>query len=681
MRGLPRRPCAPLGRWLLLIALLAGSGCTSWSEYVHNGFKVGPNYLKPPAPVAQDWIDANDIRVRKASDDLSHWWTVFNDPVLNGLVADAYRQNLTLRQAAFRVLQARAVLGVTVGGLFPQTFQATGDHTNNAISTEVANRGFVKQRFFGQYDYGFNMSWELDFWGRLRRSIIAARDNLDASVENYDDVLVTMLGDVASDYAQIRILQAEIAYTQANVELQKSILTLVTARFNGGQVTALDVDQAQSILSQTVSQIPALQITLRQTNNALCVLLGIAPEDLVARIGTGAIPVAPPEVAVGVPADLLRRRPDVRMAERLAAAQAEQIGMAEAEFYPHIYLNGTIDFSAEAFRNVFNQHALQATAGPTFQWNVLNFGRILNNVRAQDAYFQQLVALYQYSVVTAAQEAENGLISFLKSQEQTDDLTQAVSAAQSAVNIAIVQYRGGMVDFNRVATLAQNLVQYQNLLAQAKGTIATGLISTYRALGGGWDYRLDPTSGSAPGLSAALAQGGAPPPELVPSPNPLAPKAEAEPLPVPARDGAEPARPDDSAAGRSNKEMGPSGQGELVGQAAAPLGANPLLRQPARQVDQWPPSTLPVASRPPSTLNVASRPAGAPKTLPAQRSAYVPLVGEARILRPDPPRSQAHSQPTTASQPQTAGQRDSSITPIGWYDAARPAPSTGAPAP
>jgi NodT family efflux transporter outer membrane factor (OMF) lipoprotein len=519
----PALCCRARGTVLLVagIVLAASAGCTPWSEYVHNGFKVGPNYHKPVAPVERDWIDANDVRVRKDSDDLSHWWRVFNDPTLDGLIADSYRQSLTLRQAAFRVLQARAQLGIAAGNLFPQTQQATGDHTNNAISTKAANKSFVQQRFYGQYDLGFNLSWELDLWGRLRRAIASAADNLDASVENYDDVMVTLLGDVAADYVLIRSLQAQIAYTKANVDLQRSILTLVKARFLGGQVTELDVDQAQSVLSQTESQIPALEINLRQTSNALCVLLGIPPEDLVARIGEGRIPVAPPEVAIGVPADLLRRRPDVRMAERQAAAQAEQIGIAQAEFYPHIYLNGTLDFAAQSFRNVFNQRATQGSFGPTFNWNVFNYGRILNNVRAQDALFQQLVANYQQTVLTAFQETENGLISFLKSQEQTRDLSEAVLAAQKAVNIAFVQYRGGMIDFNRVATLEQNLVQYQNLLAQAKGAIATGLVNTYRALGGGWDYRLDPAAESAPGLAQVLANQGPQQPEVVPVPNPF----------------------------------------------------------------------------------------------------------------------------------------------------------------
>ncbi len=518
--------------WLLAVLLSACSGCVSFHEYVHNGFKVGTNYQKPPAPVAEHWIDKDDVRVRSQSEDLTHWWTVFRDPVLDRLIADAYRQNLTLRQAAFRVLQARAQFAVTVGGFFPQVQQANGDRNNIAVTTKTANRSFVATRFYPQYDFGFNLSWELDLWGRLRRAIASAGDQLDASVENYDGVLVTMLGDVATDYALLRTFQAQIAYTKANVDLQQSILTLVNARYEGGTVTELDVDQAQSVRSQTASQIPQLEINLRQTSNALCILLGIPPEDLVARIGDGAIPIAPSEVAVGVPADLLRRRPDVRAAERQAAAQAEQIGIAEAAFYPTFFLNGTVSYSAEQFQHVFSPRALNATVGPTFQWNLLNYGRLVNNVRAQDALFQQLVLQYQITVLNAARETENGLVAFLKSQQQTQYLSDAVDAAGKAVNIAVVQYKGGLVDFNRVATLEQNLVQYQLLLAQAKGAIANGLITTYRALGGGWDYRLDPASADAPGLADLAAH----PQEVVPVPAPVAAPGLMERLPPPAPD-------------------------------------------------------------------------------------------------------------------------------------------------
>jgi NodT family efflux transporter outer membrane factor (OMF) lipoprotein len=355
----------PWAGLLLLAAPLCG--CTTLSEYIHNGFKVGPNYARPPAPVAQKWIDVPDPRVRTETDDLSRWWTVFNDPVLNDLVCSAYLQNLTLREAGFRVLEARAQLGIAVGNIFPQTQNWTGSYAWTSASSEAANRSFIAKRFFSQWDSGFNLAWELDFWGRFRRAVEGSADSLDASVENYDSVLVTLLGDVATNYAQMRITEQRIRYAQQNVELQRQTLTLVKARFDAGTVSELDLDQARSTLAQTEATIPELEITLRQFNNQLCILLGIPPEELRAKLGPAPILTAPPQVAAGIPADLLRRRPDVRAAERQAAAQCAQIGVAEANFYPHISITGTLGYEAESFKDLFKPTALAANVGPSFQ--------------------------------------------------------------------------------------------------------------------------------------------------------------------------------------------------------------------------------------------------------------------------------------------------------------------------
>jgi NodT family efflux transporter outer membrane factor (OMF) lipoprotein len=329
----------------------------------------------------------------------------------------------------------------------------------------------------------------VDFWGRYRRAVESAEATLDASVENYDAVLVTLLGDVATAYVQIRTVEAQIKFTQANVDIQRKTLDIAKARFKGGTTTELDVDQAQSNLSQTESQIPQLKIQLRQNYTQLCTLLGIPPEDLLPRLGAADIPSAPVGVAVGIPADLLRRRPDVRRAERQAAAQSAQIGLAEADFYPHISLIGTLGYSAEHLDHLFRPTAFQGSFGPSFQWNILNYGRILNNVRSQDAQFRALVAGYQNTVLTAGQEVENGLVTFLESQGQAKYLAESVQAAEKSVTVALAQYQGGTVDFNRVALVEQNLVTQQNLLAQAQGNIGLGLIQVYRALGGGWQIR------------------------------------------------------------------------------------------------------------------------------------------------------------------------------------------------
>ncbi len=414
------RPSAP---WLAGVAALVTvslltCGCTSVSQYVHNGFKVGPNYSPPPAPVAKDWIDAGDVRVRRQSDDLSRWWSVFRDPTLDALVCCAYRQNLSLRAAGFRVLEARAQMLVDAGNLFPQTQAMTGDFTRNVNSRETASSSGIGRRWYPQWDYGFNLSWEVDFWGRFRRAVEADSATLDASVFGYDDVLVTLLGDVATNYVEYRTTGQRIRYAQENVALQRKTLEIAEGEFKAGVVGELDVAQARSTLEQTEAAIHELEIAQRQYANALCVLLGVPPEDLEARLGWGPIPTAPPEVALGIPAESLLRRPDVRQAERLAAAQCAQIGVAQAEFYPHISVNGTIGVSAARFGDLFRDRALAGNVGPAFTWNILNYGRILNNVRLQDAKFQELVANYQNTVLNANQEAENGLVQFLRAQQR-----------------------------------------------------------------------------------------------------------------------------------------------------------------------------------------------------------------------------------------------------------------------
>jgi NodT family efflux transporter outer membrane factor (OMF) lipoprotein len=479
----------------LAAAIAAGalslSGCTTLSEYIDNGFKVGPNYGRPPAPVAQHWIDANDVRVRSVTEDDSHWWTTFNDPVLSELVQTASRQNLSLRQAGFRVLQARATLGIAVGELFPQTQVMTGSEQNKGVSVNVANRIATPQRWFGQWNYGFGLAWELDFWGRFRRAIEASDDALDASIENYDDILVTLIGDVATNYVQYRTLEQQLAYARENVKLQTEILSLATARFKGGQTSQLDVNQAQSNLSATEVLIPQLEISLREANNRLCLLLGIPAEDLRSKLGAAPIPTAPSSVAVGIPGDLLRRRPDVRRAEREAAAQSAQIGVAEADFYPQISLNATFGWSAQDLKDLFAHGSFQGSVGPAFQWQILNYCRILNNVRVQDAHFQELVAKYQQTALQANREVEDGLVRFLKAQEETRYAKESVEAEQASVKEAITQYNNGLTDFNRVAVLEEQLVSRQNQLAQAQGDIALGLIQVYRALGGGWQIRCE----------------------------------------------------------------------------------------------------------------------------------------------------------------------------------------------
>jgi NodT family efflux transporter outer membrane factor (OMF) lipoprotein len=504
-------------------------GCTTLAEYFDNGCKVGPNYDQPAAPVAKEWIDAGDRRVRSDTADLDEWWSVFNDPVLNDLIETASKENLTLRQAGFRILEARAQLAISKGELFPQAQFAKADYTRNAFSIATANGTVTSplgsvalNQFYSQWDFGFGLGWELDFWGRFRRAVESDSASLDASVANYDDVLVTLLGDVATNYVDYRTLEMRIKYANDNVDLQRETLKIADARFVAGTVNEVDVDQAKSTLAQTEAGIPALEISLRQTNNRLCILLGMHPADLKAKLGSGAIPTAPPEAAVGSPADLLRRRPDVRRAERQAAAQCAQIGVAESEFYPHIAIVGDVGYSADQFKELLRSTSFAGQIGPSFQWNILNYGRIVNNERLQDAKFQELIAAYQNTVLSANEDVENGLVTYLKSQQRAKTQAESVANAEKAVNITKVLYKTGNVDLTRVTLLQQTLVEQQDTLALAQGDIATGLIHVYRALGGGWKIPFGKTERRPPNhspYSDDMASAGSP----EPPPSPLKP--------------------------------------------------------------------------------------------------------------------------------------------------------------
>jgi NodT family efflux transporter outer membrane factor (OMF) lipoprotein len=484
----------------IFLALLVG-GCTPLDEYIQNGFKVGPNYQRPPAPLASTWIDAKNPRVKSEAADYSSWWRVFHDPVLDDLIKTAYAQNVNLRVAGTRVLEARAQRAIAVGSLFPQQQAASGSFNHVETSKNVANP--APRPFFDNWANGFSASWEVDFWGRFRRTIESTDDIVESSVDDYDNVMVTLISDVASAYVQYRVFQQQIIYTKQNVELQRGLLKIATNQWKSGQKGELPVVQSSSLLEQLESLIPVQEIGLRQANNQLCVLLGIPPTELADKLGTSPIPHSPAEVVVGIPADLIRRRPDVRSAERQIAAQNAQIGVADAAFYPAFFLNGNIGVEAKDFAKLFNQGSMTGQIGPAFQWNILNYGRILNNVRFQDFKTQELVAAYQQKVLTAAQEVENGIITYLNSQREDDHLAESVKQATRAVKLTSDQLNAGAIDFTPVFVAAQFLAQDQIQFAQSQGDIALGLIGIYRALGGGWEFRLSPEAAQIDGAAGS----------------------------------------------------------------------------------------------------------------------------------------------------------------------------------
>jgi NodT family efflux transporter outer membrane factor (OMF) lipoprotein len=482
------------------LMLNLSSGCTSIQEYLQNGFKVGPNYQKPLAPVASEWIDSKATGVNMVTKDLSSWWTAFHDPKLNGLIETAYQQNLTLRSAGTRILAARAEAGIAFGNLFPQTQQAFAGYTRTQTSRNVATPTQVSvlgasfgTRHFDDTTAGFNLSWELDFWGRYRRAVETADAALDATVENYDDALVLLISEVASTYVQIRVNQERLKDVAENIAVQTVLAKQAEDRLQGGAGRKIDQAQMRSNLSDTLALQEELETGLRQANNALCVLLGIPVRDLLPELGHGEIPVAPPEVAVGMPADLLRRRPDLRRAERLVAAQSARIGIATSDLYPRISLIGALGYESQNFSNLFSPGSFIGSIGPNLRWDVLNYGRLLNGIRVQDALFQTVVVDYQNAVLNAGREVEDGIVLFLRSHTRTKHLDDSAREAKIAVDEAVALSKDVKFDLNQAFVTSNFLVGQQDKLAQSRGDIALGFIQVYKALGGGWEIRLAET--------------------------------------------------------------------------------------------------------------------------------------------------------------------------------------------
>jgi NodT family efflux transporter outer membrane factor (OMF) lipoprotein len=460
---------------------------------------VGPDFVKPSAEVSQQWVEAKDARVKIKPLDYKNWWQVFQDPVLDSLIQMACEQNLPLRIAGVRVFEARAILGIAVGEFYPQLQQGFGSATYNRISERApsAPQSGGGDFSFRQADIGVGASWELDFWGKFRRAIQSADAGFLSSIANYDDVLVSLTADVASTYVLIRTFEERLQIARDNLRIQEESLRIAQARFEAGATSERDVQQALTQLRSTEAEIPLLESGSRRAQNALSILLGMPPGRLNALLGGSiGIPQAPLEVSVGIPAELLRRRPDIRNAELQASAQSALIGVAKADLYPSFSLTGSFGFlSSDVGRfdlgDIFLWKSRTATFGPSFQWNLFNYGRITNSVRVQDARFQEALLNYQNTVLRAQQEVEDGLVAFLQNQARVALLLKAVGAAERTVGLALIQYREGATDYTTVLTAQQSLLVEQDRLADSRGSVPQGLISVYRALGGGWETRKD----------------------------------------------------------------------------------------------------------------------------------------------------------------------------------------------
>ena len=468
------------------------------SALLLGGCMVGPDFERPEAPLLDSWSSGANLAIdnrtgfttRSASS--VPWWHVFKDETLNGLIAQAYRQNVGLQAAGVRVYQARAQLGIARGELFPQVQEIKGSSEHIKFSTKdpfingLERAGFVDNHI-SRVSAGFDAAWEIDVWGKIRRDVQSASANVKASLASYDDALVTLTGDIAATYVTIRELQQVIAATRRNVQLQRKSLQLTRLRLENGAATKLDVDEATVLLNNTLANVPAYEAELAQAYNAMSLLLSEPPGKVKSLLsGKSRFPRVPAEVAVGVPADMLRRRPDIRYAEYVAAAQSAQIGVAKADLYPAFTITGAIGVRADDFSNLFNGGTTTGLINPGFSWNFLNYGRIKNNVRVQDAKFQEAILNYENTVLTAYAEVEDALNGFLRSKQQAVYLRRSVTAARSSVGEVQAQYEDGTAAYNRVVDAQKSLLRAEERLIAARANVLTNLVSVYKGLGGGW---------------------------------------------------------------------------------------------------------------------------------------------------------------------------------------------------
>jgi NodT family efflux transporter outer membrane factor (OMF) lipoprotein len=473
-----------IGRTLVGAGVLVVSACTT----------LGPDFETSDADLLETWDEqAQSLSAGQAPE---NWWASFNDPVLDQLVKMAYEQNLPLQISGLRILEARAQLGVAIGQQYPQNQQVNGALTRIGVSDNTANfdSSFADDKYT-QGDIGFDAAWELDFWGRFRRGVESASADLGASIADYDNALVALTAEVARTYVTLRTLEERLAIALDNTTTQRRSYQIARVRFENGAVSELDPSQALSLLKSTESTVPLLESQIRQVKHALSILLGMPPSDLSDILqGEGKIPQPVAEIDVGVPADLLRRRPDIRFAELQAATQSALIGVAKTDLYPRFALVGSIgllnaDTGSNDNSDLFDSDSIGYNFGPQASWNIFNYGRLKNQVRVQDARLEALLVNYQNAVLQAAQEVEDGISGYLGVREQEAFLADSVKAAQRSVDLALVQYREGAVDYQRVLDTQQTLLSVQDGYTNTRGDAINFLIATYKALGGGWEIR------------------------------------------------------------------------------------------------------------------------------------------------------------------------------------------------
>jgi NodT family efflux transporter outer membrane factor (OMF) lipoprotein len=460
-----------LGSVLLLSFLI--SACTT----------VGPNYSPPGMKTPGAWQkqQAGVNAVQTSQESLSKWWTTFNDPVLSGLMEKAVAENLDIKQAFSHVKQARIQRGITGAAQYPSV--------NAKGSAGRSYRKDIKGDFSGtnNLSLGLDASWEPDLFGGLKRTLEAADAELQATEESYRATLVSLLAEVAINYVQMRSFQSQLAVVEANLKSQEETYNITQWRYQAGLTTVLDVERASSNLEGTRSQMPSLKSSIEQTKNTIAVLLGSQPGALDADLDAyKPVPVAPEDVTIGIPAGLLRRRPDLRKAERDLAAQTARIGVSEARLYPSISLSGSIGLDALSFGKLFSTDSLSTGVSSIINWPVYKAGAIMKDIEVQKELQGQTLIAYEATLLTALKDVENALIAYSYDQTRRESLIKQSKFAEQAAETSRAQYTSGLIDFQSVLDAERTVLSAQDQVARNDAQVITDLIGLYKALGGGW---------------------------------------------------------------------------------------------------------------------------------------------------------------------------------------------------
>ncbi len=461
-----------------LVVAAALSGCT-----------VGPNYTPPKTEEPGAWPEPLEGGLSVGQADLHEWWRGFSDPMLDSLVDRALAGSLDLKEAAARVREARAVRGITAADQFPTVDATASTSYSRQSENTFGGPGGLPGEKADFYQLGFDATWEVDLFGHVRRAVEAADADVDAAQESQRDARVVLVSEVARNYSEYRSAQARLAIARNNVKTQQETVELTGDRLKAGLSGELEVAQATAQMETTRSLIPALATAQKRAAFRLDVLLGLKPGTLAAELDAAApVPPAPADMPIGLPAELLRRRPDVRHAERSLAAETARVGVAKADLYPRLTLSGSFGLESEDTGNLLKVGSEYWSAGPlAVRWPVFDAGRVRSAVRAQEARQEQALVNYERSVLQAYEEVANALVSYARVRERRDSLAKAARADQLAVDLANDRWRQGLTDFLNVLDTQRALFVIQDQLAESDAAVTTSLIALYKALGGGWE--------------------------------------------------------------------------------------------------------------------------------------------------------------------------------------------------